>query len=60
MAKINSNVVGITSKAKEFAEMLVEKRANAGLYTNITAIVSEAVVEKYKREIELGQPPPKF
>lgn len=41
----------ITTKAYEIASAIAEKRKSLGLSSSITAVISEAVVEKFANEV---------
>lgn len=42
----------VTMKAYEIASAVADKRKNAGLSSSITAVISEAVVEKFSDEVK--------
>lgn len=50
MEKVSVKSTAITSKAYEIASNVAERRRNEGLSSSITAVISEAVVEKFGRE----------
>lgn len=48
--KITAKSTAVTMKAYEIAAAEVAKRKEMGLSASITAVISEAVVEKYSAE----------
>lgn len=42
----------VTMKAYEIASAVADKRKEAGLSSSITAVISEAVVEKFSDEVK--------
>lgn len=42
----------VTMKAYEIASAVADKRKDAGLSSSITAVISEAVVEKFSDEVK--------
>ena len=54
MANENTNTrsTAITVKAYDIASSVANKRKEAGLSSSITAVISEAVVEKFGEEIK--------
>lgn len=42
----------ITMKAYEIAAAVADKRKDAGLSSSVTAVISEAVVEKFGEEVK--------
>lgn len=48
--KNTTKSTAITTKAYEIAAAVADKRKEAGLSSSITAIISEAVVEKFGNE----------
>lgn len=43
----------ITMKAYDIAAAVADKRKDAGLSSSVTAVVSEAVVEKFGKEVKV-------
>ena len=49
--KTSIKSTAVTIKAYEIASAIVNKRKSEGLSSSITAVISEAVVEKFGKEI---------
>ena len=49
----NTKSTAITFKAYEIAAAVADKRKSLGLSSSITAVISEAVVEKFANEAEV-------
>lgn len=49
--KASIKSAAVTIKAYEIASAVVNKRKSEGLSSSITAVISEAVVEKFGKEI---------
>lgn len=49
--KSTTKSTAITLKAYEIAAAVADKRRDAGLSSSITAVISEAVVEKFGDEV---------
>ena len=50
--KNTTKSTAITMKAYEIAAAVADKRKDAGLSSSITAVISEAVVEKFGEEVK--------
>ncbi len=50
--KNTTKSTAITMKAYEIASAVADKRKDAGLSSSITAVISEAVVEKFGEEVK--------
>ena len=49
----NTKSTAITVKAYEIAAAVADKRKSLGLSSSITAVISEAVVEKFANEADV-------